>query len=264
MAQNNPDPHALRIAETIHELHQPEITILYGSRARGDHQPGRSDLDIMIVQESIPPDSKKAEIRQTAESTALELYDNPPAFHFIWKTSSEFARKRRAVNHIIPNALREGIIMPRNPEEYSNRYQDDGEVDYQEEWTTTDERVRHAENHLIIFNDTIDLERHDDMIGQHAHGAMEHALKALISASGHRYERIHDINILMSDAMQADPGFDPQPLIDGSVYDQYSGSDEYYTKHRPISEIDGYRDAVINQVTSILDRVQQVKTDRQT
>ena len=47
----NPDPQALRIAQELHRSESPTLTVLFGSRARGDYAPGRSDVDILMVQE---------------------------------------------------------------------------------------------------------------------------------------------------------------------------------------------------------------------
>ena len=262
MTQHTPDARAVILAKAIHDRHQPEITILFGSRARGDHKEGRSDIDIMLVQDEVPDQQEQARVHCVAESTVTGLYNQPPPVQIIWKTSEEFARKRWAVNHIVPNALREGVIMLRNPDEYNSRYQPGGDVDYQEEWNTTDERVRRATNHITAFNDMVGLGRDDDMIGLHAHNAMEHALKALVSATGHRYERIHNINLLMNDAMESDPGFKPRPALDGHIYNQYAGTREYYTKHTPITSIEGCQDMVNNAVAEILIRVQEVKAER--
>ena len=262
MTNHHCDQRALKVAMLLHETIKPEVTILFGSRSRGDYTPGKSDIDIMLVQEEYPDSKMKSKAHLTAESLTSTLYDKPPTVQIIWKTSEEFDRKRRTVNHIIPRALRDGVIMPGNPQDYSNRYPEDNGVDYKEEWTTTDERIRHAGNHLSVFNDIVDLGHNDDMIGQQAHDAMEHALKALISVCGRSYERIHDINPLLNDAMDADPGFRPNPAIDGSVYDQYTRMKECCAKHTHISSIQGYRNIVNTEVRSILDRVQQVKQEK--
>ena len=259
MTTPSPDPRAVTITRILLETHAPEAAILFGSRARGDYDELRSDIDIMLVLDTFPTDPESAKIHHTANSAAQRLYDSPPPVQLIWQTRDEFARKRRAVNHIVPNALKDGIVMPRNPEEYRDRYPDDENLDYQEEWIITDERVRHATNHITMFNDAVALERDDDMIGLHAHDSMEHALKALISATGNRYERTHHINILLHDAIQADPDFDPDPAIDGSIYNQYAGSKEYYRKHSPISDIPNYHQIVNDEVAHILLRVQEIR-----
>ena len=55
-----PDPHAMEVARVIQEAVNPDLTILYGSRAVGDHHED-SDLDIMVVTDgtsTIAPESR--------------------------------------------------------------------------------------------------------------------------------------------------------------------------------------------------------------
>ena len=55
-----PDPHAMEVARVIQEAVNPDLTILYGSRAVGDHRED-SDLDIMVVTggtSAIAPESR--------------------------------------------------------------------------------------------------------------------------------------------------------------------------------------------------------------
>ena len=49
MTAANCDPLALKVAQALHEREQPQATILFGSRARGDYDDRRSDIDIMQV-----------------------------------------------------------------------------------------------------------------------------------------------------------------------------------------------------------------------
>lgn len=56
------DPHALRIAEELHRAEQPLISILFGFRARGDYLEGRSDLDVLLIRDSVPDFQQKERI----------------------------------------------------------------------------------------------------------------------------------------------------------------------------------------------------------
>ena len=127
------------------------------------------------------------------------------------------------------------------------------------EWTVTYERYRHAEKHLNAFNALIDTGQDDDMIGQHAQGAMEHALKALISATQNAYDRTHDINELTADALRADPNFQFSQGIGGAIYNQYAGAQDYHPTSNPISDIADYRNIVNVEVQAILVRVREIR-----
>ena len=74
--------------------------------------------------------------------------------------------------------------------------------------------------------------RNDRIIGKNAQEAMEHALKALISAYGIRYERTHDLNKLLQQVNDADPGFQFHPRSNYQVLNLYSGNDDYYRSQR--------------------------------
>ncbi len=259
MTTTNCDPRALEIAHCLHRTEQPELTILFGSRARGDYEDGRSDIDIMLVQEHPPSEEQESRTRNQAETSAQELYRQEVPVQIIWKTSDEFNRMRRSVNHLVARALRDGVMMSRDTGDYSSGYNDNNENDYEYEWTVTDERYRHAEKHLNTFNNLIDVGDHDDMIGQHAQGAMEHALKSLISATHTAYDRIHDINQLTSDALRADSDFQFSQGIDGSIYNQYAGSQDYHPTQNPISDIADYRNIVNADVQAILARVREIR-----
>ena len=255
MTTNQCDPRALLLAQELHQAEQPDITILFGSRARGDYREGQSDIDIMLVQEQPPSPEQQASAEHTARRCAAAQYDQPTPVQIVWQTQAEFKKMRRTINHVVANALRDGITMPRNPEEYGYDHNDD----YEYEWTVTDERYRHAENHIHAFDALIAAGADDTMIGQHAHGAMEHALKALISANGAEYPHLHDINLLTHDALVADPSFDFNPTLDGSIYDQYAGDQEYRPTGTPISNIEHYQNIVNSDVQAILDRVQELR-----
>ena len=165
MTTTNCDPRALEVARCLHRTEQPELTVLFGSRARGDYEDGRSDIDIMLVQKNPPSEEQESRTRNQAETSAQELYRQAVPVQIIWKTSDEFNRMRRSVNHLVARALRDGVTMSRDTGDYSSGYNDNNENDYEYEWTVTDERYRHAVEHLQGFNDMINLRRSDDMIG---------------------------------------------------------------------------------------------------
>ncbi len=260
------DPRALRIAETLHRTEQPDITVLFGSRARGDYQEQRSDIDIMLVQELPPTGEQRARAFASAEKSAETLYRRRVPVQILWKTSAEFHRMRRSVNDVVANALKDGIVMSQDPDKLPPLYRDtenqkDAE-DYAIEWSVTEERIRQSEKNLTTFNILVQANDDDDMIGMHAQRAMEHALKALISANQESYPHVHRIDQLTDHALRSDPGLEFHPSIDGAIYNQYAGRDDYYATETPISGIGNYRERVNADVRLILDRVQEIKGAR--
>ena len=255
------DPRALRVAEDLHRNLKPELTILFGSRARGDYEDGRSDIDIMLVGDSLPSGAAQLELQSQVTARAQKIYSCSAPVQIICQTTEDFQKMRRTVNHVTVYALREGIIMSQDPE-YNGRNFDNEREDYTYEWSLTEERLRHAERHLATFNVIIDAGMHDSMIGQHAQGAMEHALKALISAQVERYPHIHDIEALVIRAQRVDRRFRFALSIPGRVYNQYVGSDEYREAKEPITVIDDYRNLVNSDVRTVMQRVREIGQSR--
>ena len=113
MTTNQCDPRALLLAQELHQAEQPDITILFGSRARGDYREGQSDIDIML-QEQPPSPEQQASAEHTARRCAAAQYDQPTPVQIIWQTQAEFKKMRRTINHVVANALRDGITCPQS------------------------------------------------------------------------------------------------------------------------------------------------------
>ena len=97
------------------------------------------------------------------------------------------------------------------------------------------------------------------MIGQHAQGAMEHALKSLISSRSRSYPHVHDIEQLVARALRVDRRFRFTLSIPGEIYNQYVGRDEYGPTKHPITGIEDYRNLVSVDVQTILDRIGEIQ-----
>ncbi len=52
------DPTLKRIVETIVEVLDPDVIILFGSRARGDYDE-KSDYDLLVLKEGIKPEERR-------------------------------------------------------------------------------------------------------------------------------------------------------------------------------------------------------------
>ena len=252
------DPRALQVATLLHRDVRPFLTILFGSRARGDYEDGRSDIDIMLVLESLLTQEEKTTAEKTARTRAEAIYGDYVPLQIWWQTIEEFEKMRRTMNHVTVHALREGVLMSDDPA-YDGRNFDNEEEDYSHEWTLTEERLRHAERHLTTFNVLIEAGMHDSMIGQHAQGAMEYALKALISSRVARYPHVHSIDELLGRARRVDRRFRFTLSIPGEIYSQYVGRDEYGPTKHPITGIEDYRNLVNVDVQTILDRIGEIQ-----
>ncbi len=258
MTSQELDQRALRIAREIHEEEKPLLTILFGSRATGQYRDGRSDVDIILVQDDPPPPGQEEKVEARAAKMAEDLFKEETPVQIIWQTSAEFNRMRRTVNHVVARALDEGVVMPSNPEEYRSRYEQEYR-DEEFEWTVTDERMKHAEIHINTFNNLVNIGSDDLVMGQHTQEALEHALKALISATNNRYATTHNIERITRAANNVDPGLQFEPQIPPEIYTQYAGGEEYKPKINLISDIPDFALKVTKDVEHILERTEEVR-----
>ena len=259
MPPNGYDPRAWRVAQELHKVEQPEVTILFGSRARGDWEEGRSDIDIMLVAAAVPDREKRQAITARAEAQAQAVYGGPVKVQITPIASALFYRMHRSVNHVAARAFREGVAMPR-----SRRHPEEFNPDYRAEHDITEERLEQGAAHLTAFNTMVDAHPDNDIvIGQQAQNVMEHALKALISAAGQEYPIEHRIEPLTAAAKAADPELDFDLLIPGQVYDQYVGVDEYLRLETPdLTTYPNYQEIVNNAAQLLMERARQLAAAR--
>lgn len=260
-AATRPDPRAVKLARSLLESERAELVILFGSRARGDYEEGRSDVDLLLVNEEIPLRERQQEVLAKTEAQAEYIYERQTPVQLLWYTHEHFDRMRRSINHIAAKAYTEGIIMPGDPEDYQARYSDDYDS-YENEWTVTDQRIRNAESHranfLILFQGGGD----DRGLGKNAQEGLEHALKAVISAAGVRYPRDHHIGRLTAVANRADPSLNFQSAIPADLLNQYAGSDDYYPPERRITDVPDFREKFLADLDLLLTRARAIQEER--
>ena len=95
---------AARYLPRLRRRYQPQLVLVFGSRARGDAL-AESDLDLLVVSERFRGMSFLE--RSSAVLTAL---DTPFAVDVLCYTPEEFARKRRELG-IVSLALEEGVPL---------------------------------------------------------------------------------------------------------------------------------------------------------
>ena len=184
---DNHDPKVLAVVQSVGRREQPEFAILFGSRARGDYREPESDIDVMLVLDAEPDEAGKESAIAAAEAEALKIYGSEVQAQLVWRTLEDFRHNRRYINSVETAAAREGIVMPRNLEEYraADYEYDETEIEYS--WANYDERVRRAESHLRVFEILDNLGKSDLLTGQQAHSTLENGMKALIAARGATY-----------------------------------------------------------------------------
>ena len=246
------DRKALVIGQAVLRDTAAEGVILIGSRARGDYHE-HSDVDFIFIH---PRCREDEEIRDkawcVARATAEALYWEVIPVDFVWFTPEEFDRQRRSINSIAAIATEEGITVDGQPA--GDVYPND-EGDYSNEWTNTEQRCYHTKSHLRTLRLVIDDGGAGIMVGQQAHQTMEHAMKALISASGRRYPHHHNLIDLEQTMRRFDRGFTrllESPLV---ALNDYSGALKYNEPYAPLGDREELYRKVLNDTQQIFRRV---------
>ncbi len=244
------DPRAVRIAESLRKAIDAECVILFGSRARGGWTE-HSDLDLMIINPALPDQAAAASAEASAFRLMKQNYEDFPGADFVYMTSEEYARKSiHTINSVARMAFREGIKMPRNPENYSEPY-NEGEGDYSEEYTERNLRISHANTHYDSMHVLMDIGRQNLNTAYHAHQSLEHGMKALISVLGYEYPHTHQLDLLADEINLRDSQREWRFASDFNTLNNYAGGSRYGPLLTPIAD---YRQ-MANSVTEDLDRV---------
>ena len=243
------DTRALAVGRAVLQDTAAETVILFGSRARGDYHKD-SDIDLLLVH----PRWQDADVRQkarTAWDKAESLYGIKIPVDIVSFTPEEFHHMRRTVNSVAAIATEEGITMDGQPagEEYGN----DG--DYSNEWTMTDQRSYHTRSHLRMLRAAIDSGQAGIMVGQQAHQTLEHAIKALVSASGRRYAHHHDLLNLEDDVRRFDRGFTQPVESPLKALNDYSGRIKYDGPYADFGDREELYRTVLRDTQKIFERV---------
>jgi hypothetical protein len=246
------DPRALAVGQAVLRETGAEDVILFGSRARGDYRED-SDIDLLLIHPGplcFDPESGEArdEFKSSAKTKAKNLYGMTVNVQLAWFTAEEFHRMRRSLNHVAAIASEEGINMNGGPA--GQQYPDEG--DYSEEWGVTSERCCHARIHLQGLSALVQAGQPDLLIGQQAQQTLEHAIKALISATGRRYRHIHDLEELERDSRHADTGFSHPLLSPLRLLSGYAGAEIY--SRRPENSL-GDHNELYRQVEGDVQRI---------
>lgn len=260
------DARALQVARLVREREQPELTILFGSRARGDYDERESDIDLLLVQASEPTADRATAALHAAQRDTTSIYGWDVPVELVWRTLEEFRYNRRYVNSIDTQAVRQGVVMPRDPGQYISSDYEDGDTEYEYSWTTYDQRLRHAELYLTEFRFQAEHSRPDLFLGRHAQAALEHGMKALLEAHATRYRRVHDIGELLGNVRRADPEMrDFRLEIPPEVYSEYAGDLVYNHRSQPeLSSFPDYIEKTRAAAESIINRAKEVREQGKT
>ena len=244
------DERALGLAKALRDAVDAECVILFGSRARADWT-GDSDIDLMIIEPEMPDLDRRNDIECIGRKIVQRMYDKLMSVDFVFLSRRDYERKSiHTLNHVSRFARREGVIIPRNPTAFPGNDAADDPY-YSDEPMERELRITDANTHYQTVHDLLDLGREHRNAAYHGHQALEHAMKALISAQGHEYPHTHALDRLLGDIRANDPNLDWRPRSDLLQLNNYAGGTRYGPLLTPISD---YAD-MANRVTDDLSRI---------
>ena len=259
------DPRALSVARAVHQRERPHATILFGSRARGDHDEYRSDIDIMLVQPEEPDGEYKGSVAEWMEGVVEETYGRRLPVQLVWPSQQRFLEGKRYVNHVTTRAMLEGVVISRHPEQYRSRYAAAGVTEFEYDWTIYDNRMLYAESNLTAFEDTIDLGSPDLIVGFHAQAALKYGLKALLEAHSVVCRSTYDIAYLLERIRKIDPGMrEFNVSLPPDIYTEYDWTRDYGLPRRQLLLTDqpDYRQRTAADAQRIINRAREVRQGR--
>jgi len=245
-----PDARALRVAQALRDAFDIECVILFGSRARGDWTE-HSDIDLMIIESEIPGLDRRTGIERIGREMVKEMFHEFMPVDFVYLTRDEYERKSvHTLNHVARFARREGIIVPRNPDDFPGS-DAQNDPDHCDEPMERQLRIADANTHYRAMHTMMDAGLTDKVVVYNAHQALEHAMKALISAQGHEYLHVHELDRLLAQIRANEPNLDWQPVSDLHQLNNFAGATRYGPLLTPVSD---YTD-MANRVTDDLNRI---------
>ena len=185
---------ALAAAAAAQQAVAPDLVILFGSRARGDHRPD-SDIDLLVIHRRHTALAAAHRAKAAARAGISADRRDTPIIQITTLSRENFRYACRADNHVAGQALRDGVIM--SAADLGDF--PDGADGYPRNWPDVKERLIIAHRDLGYFNRMLaDDFFGADAFGYYAQQAIENGLKAWISAAGLTYRRVHDIEELTS------------------------------------------------------------------
>lgn len=176
------DRRAIEVAREVHRMAKSEQTILFGSRARGDHRPD-SDIDVLIIKDPQPAEDWLDDLRDHARALQKTQLPEASGIDVICMTVDEFAGRRHLRNNLANSIAKQGTpILPQE-----NAEPPEESID----WDDVDGKLKDATGAAdsldAIANAGILDGMSDKQTGRMALDSLENAYKAVLGAHGFEY-----------------------------------------------------------------------------
>ena len=241
MSASTADGPALSVARRIHELSGASQTFLFGSRARGDHNPA-SDIDVLIIKDPPPTEQWLENLRDQAREIQKSRLPQASGIDILCTTAADFRRDQRLRNHLANSIAKQGLaIMPdAGPEPVRNHFEE------QTDWQDVRQRLSDANDaaaDLRLWFESSLVERMSDKgVGRAGQTALENAYKAVLGSHGFDYPTSgrdgHNLRLLI-DRVRRDlnwPQGEPVPGEAHQYLTEFGGAALYAHEHPPLDK----------------------------
>ena len=258
MANAQPDPKAVAVADLLRKATGADCVVLFGSRARTDWTTG-SDVDMMVLSDSMPDQAMILETQTTAAQIADQTFGRTVTVDVLFMTHRDFAQmSEQTINHVAARARKEGIVMPRNPEGYGSMFDENYEQNEQLEYQERERRIADANVHYRNMHGLLDLGFEDKDTAFLAQQAVENAMKGLISALGEEYNTHHSTRAFGRDIRRLDPGGEWHFASNLGQLDNFAGAARYGPLITPIQDYREMANNVTDDLEMIYDRIRAI------
>ena len=235
------------IGEAVGESLDAQCVLLFGSRARGDHE-AHSDVDIAVILDaSEHPLEPQRRVDLEAKGTAVADSVSDRMFRRVdvrlW-TEPNFRAEKRSINHVAGRIWREGRLL------FGSHLTLTGE-EVVAELPHVRELVEMAQGQLRTLAAMRDTEvfREEDF-GFHAERATKLTLKAWIALTGNQYQLTHFLHVLFDQLENAGVA-EAREFRELSSLTNYAVVSQYQRIASPVMD----REQVIADVRVLVDYV---------
>ena len=255
------DRRAVAVARELHRMAESEQTILFGSRARGDHRPD-SDIDVLIIKDPSPPEDWLEDLRDRARTLQKARLPEASGIDVICMTAGEFDSRRHLRNNLANSIAKQGApILPQENTEIPEE-----SIDWDDVNGKMNDAVNAANDLTAVAQSGIISTFSDKQLGRIAQNALENAYKAVLGAYGFEYPTSggngHNLRIITGLIRQHRiiPDDAPMPGEEHRYLTEFGGAALYSHEHLPLDKAAIARD-VPQAVAALQALVEQAKPD---